>query len=306
MPEELALEATAPGPTLVKASVPARQVRRASSTYPGNARWRLVPNIYIANQGFLVNRDLSRTLEIKRHLRTLALSFNAFDVWSTTLLPYVAWIINSTPHSATGFTPFELLFGTHAASRQINSPDDTSEHAAETPLTSVAEYLTAMDNLLAKLCRKAVKHQSSTRQGRVETQHVPIKPGDYVLRKNHTESKLHGHSGPFKVVEVNPFSAVIVPRLADAPRRTVHLTHLIPVKSDLSEGDLAYFAATDQEEWFVERILRSKPGFLRVKWIGSADKTWEPIDSVKHTPPAKKFLAAHPELLREGSDPSTD
>ncbi|KAG9394418.1 hypothetical protein J8273_4075 [Carpediemonas membranifera] len=170
--------------------------------------------------------------EIKRHLRTLALAFNSFDAWSTTLLPYVAWIINSTVHSATGFTPFELLYGTHAADRQIPQPDNNAED--ETPLTSVAEYLTVMDALLAKLCRKAHKRQSKTREGRAETQSVPVKPGDYVLRKNHAESKLHGHTGPFKVIEVNPFTAVVVPLLANEPRRTVHLSHLIQLKSDLS------------------------------------------------------------------------
>ncbi|KAG9390618.1 hypothetical protein J8273_7977 [Carpediemonas membranifera] len=99
---------------------------------------------------------------------------------------------------------------------------------------------------------------------------------------------------------------IVVPLLANEPRCTVHLSHLIPLKSDLSEGELAYFAATDQEEWYVERIVKSKPGFLRVKWLGSSELSWEPIDAVRHTPAAKKFLAAHPELLRDGSDASPD
>ncbi|KAG9397351.1 hypothetical protein J8273_0835 [Carpediemonas membranifera] len=224
--------------------------------------------------------------------------------------PYVAWILNTTTHSTTGFTPMELLYGTAAASRQVIRPKDASDYADNNPLHSVAEYLTTTDTLLSKLVRSAQLHEKAKRhrEGRAEAPtKTKLKPGDFVLRKNIQETKLHGHAGPFKVVTVHDYNAVVTPLLADKgqstpTRRTVHLSHRIPLKTDLKESELAYLASSDQEEWFVDKIVgHTRDGLLKVRWVGSDAITTEPVEALAHTPAAKSYLTKHPRLLREGS-----
>ena len=183
--------------------------------------------------------------------QTLEVAIRAFissdrDNWAS-LLPYLAYAYNTTPHTATKYPPAFLLYSFHPYSplslltqeSSIGRPNEYQFNAPNaqqfTKEISVVR-LAAKDSLqLTQLC-----FENSYNKNHIYT---PYKPGDKVLVNIHSlqlpESKGPGakfacrYDGPFKVTEcVSPVAYRIRLPHSYGIRPVLSITHLKPFKSD--------------------------------------------------------------------------
>ncbi len=230
-----------------------------------------------------------RNREIKRHLRVLTACFGTFEQWSSVALPYVQLILNTTPHSVTGFAPMDIIYGSHARPRRFALTTE-EEVDPRDPLGSWSEYVATLTDHIDSVCADALRQQEEALQGR-SIEPTEIEAGDLVLLENQRQTKLHGHLGPFKVTAVGDNHAVtIAPILGGAPR-TVHAAQLIIVNSPWDEDRLVALQAGDDEELYVEYVVEAlADGRLRIKWVGWEETSDEPLAQVRHTPAVQEFL----------------
>ncbi|KAG9392211.1 Chromo and chromo shadow domain [Carpediemonas membranifera] len=201
--------------------------------------------------------------------------FDRYDAWAS-VVPYVQYILNTTVHSVTGVEPIALLMGKHASARDFTiAPKE--EGRVHTPLDDIASYIDALTEHLQILADQALNRQQAMTRTAEPT--PPIEPGTLVLRKNESPTKLHGHRGPFRITAADGYAAEITP-LTGGKSRRVHLSQLIRIcQGPLSDAELLRIAATDDEEYYVEKVLEvdDETGDLLIKWLGfpEAKATWE-------------------------------
>ncbi|KAG9396908.1 pol polyprotein [Carpediemonas membranifera] len=235
--------------------------------------------------------------EIKRHLRLLCAKFNTHSNWSP-LVPYVQHVINHSRHSATGFTPHQLLFGYPSGLTFVHEPADRAETE---PLASLDDYMFDLQSYLDGLRAKAVAKQERIIRSRSAVT-AQFKAGDFVLLANERETKLHGAIGPFKVVSIGENKAVTIQHLVDLSERTVHQDKLFLFDADATLEQMRTFAVGDREEFLPSRILscdRDAHTFL-IEWDGfpASEATEEPMASLANHPKGKLILKD----LEEGQD----
>ena len=121
-------------------------------------------------------------------------------------LPVIAFAYNSTPHTSTGFTPFELTYGTNLPSIShkptANSNLDEDKYNAEHLLEKINGYT----QLANEAMLRAQKHQTEQyNKNKNETKRYDI--GELVLLSREglkvtTSTKyLHPYIGPYKIIE---------------------------------------------------------------------------------------------------------
>jgi hypothetical protein len=235
----------------------------------------------------LVDRHQSCSVEgtNKRHLRTLVLDERVLEKWShVSVLKMVKFILNYSKDSETGYKPFELKFGSDAATyfrlaEQLH-PDDRS-----------SSYCKFLNENLRNLRQISKTYQDQSVQKRL-TDNSPVQQniitGDFVLRKlnnfyNPRPFKLcSNNEGPYEVLEqvsneVNAF------HMAKHNVRKMHVGELI-LFSGTKEEAIAIAMLVD-DSYFVDSIMgykgdpdrRMDMQFL----IRSEDQeeVWPPYDS---------------------------
>ncbi len=230
--------------------------------------------------------------EIGRHLRLLACLFDQHDNWST-LAPYVAHVMNNTVHSATSFTPHELLYGSEGPKPFSLAVPPVDDEPSPEPLATIDEYHGALNDLLSAYRKEAEERQSRIVNTRTPPAAPALEPGQFVLKHNERRSKMHGALGPFKVLEILPNKAVRIQTiLGDDTPHVVHADKLFLFDADAPLSEMRQFAAYDREEF----IPRAFHGFnddrteVLVEWDGfdRAHDTWEPTSSLAGNP---RFVA---------------
>lgn len=124
---------------------------------------------------------------------------NHTEAWST-WLPFWCFSYNTSVHTQTQFTPFELVFG-----KKCTLPSNLNSGSVD-PLYNVDSYplelkyriqmsqKEARDNLIKSKINRKMKYDRNINP-------VTYKPNDLVLLKNETGNKLQSlYSGPYKVV----------------------------------------------------------------------------------------------------------
>lgn len=139
---------------------------------------------------------------LKEYLRNFA--NEAHDNWAG-LIPYCMFTLNSTRNEATGYTPFELLFG-----HEVFIP--TSLKNKPEPVYNYDNYLFELKYKLQKAHQFAHENQIKVKEARKQIFDKKIKVdkfnvGDLVLLINSTQKgegrKLQPlYIGPFKIIEI--------------------------------------------------------------------------------------------------------
>lgn len=121
------------------------------------------------------------------------------ETWST-WIPYWCFAYNTSVHSSTKFTPFELVYG-----KQCNLPSNLCKHVE--PLYNSEHYpleLRYRLQLSQKEARNNLINSKIIRKGKFDEYINPIKykENDLILIKNETGNKLNSlYLGPYKVIK---------------------------------------------------------------------------------------------------------
>jgi hypothetical protein len=234
---------------------------------------------------------LAKTIEIM-----LSLYVNDHqDDWDQ-YLPFVAFAYNTSIHSSTGRTPYELIYG------QLPSlPSDIVEYIQEPK--EIEAYHHRIINQFKKIRMEVKEHDIRAKEQYWKTINKnqkahSYKEGDMVWL--YAKSRVKGKNpklmkrwhGPFYIVRFNSQDMVILKSqdnrlLKNAihiSRLKKYLSKIVPEESiKLDDDDLEL-----QEEYEVEKILdirinRGKRQY-KVKWkgYGENENTWEPIENLEH------------------------
>ncbi|KAL0206964.1 hypothetical protein P9112_012675 [Eukaryota sp. TZLM1-RC] len=154
-----------------------------------------------------------RHRDILQNLRKLLVDFNAYDAWSE-YIPYVQLLINSSKSSITGYSPYELMFGSDFSPRA--DPGKIIETLESS--TSESTYINDIQSKFARLKKKqeeAELRQASKappRDSQIEAN--PFSPGQLVKRASSSTAKLHGnYKGPFLVIDTPSTSTADIKNL---------------------------------------------------------------------------------------------
>lgn len=228
-----------------------------------------------------------RNREIMRHVRWLTLAMDGYDRWSETL-PYVQHILNTTTHSATGFTPQEALYGRNLGLGKIDltlAPEEVSE-----PLAGTMSYLQRLEET-----QRAIKATEQAKAAGITMVPPRLEPGQWVLEKPVRKDKLHGLLGPFKVHRILDNKAVELTSLIDDSTHTSHESRLSLFDVDCTPTEARKMRASDDETWVVTAITSHDEDSheLLVSWEGYDKPTWEPYANLAHLDDTKAYMKKH-------------
>lgn len=252
----------------------------------------------------LVDRPQSSGVEhanklILRHLRALVYDERLVHAWSDpAILSWIQLTLNSTNHSETNFTPYELTFGSKDAlhfhlPEPFDSPDSSSA------------YLQRLNADLQKVRDASYEFQQKLARERTKLNpeiQTTFKPGDYVLLDNPDRvSKLQPrYRGPYEVLS-QVKNDVEVRHLL---RHNVMKLHVSKLKIFHGTREQAFKAAQlDSDEYEVDKFLAYRGDPLRRREMDflvrfcDGSELWMPWSAdLFQTVPYGVFCETHPEL----------
>lgn len=221
--------------------------------------------------------------EVNRHLRSIVYDKKLISNWSQ-CLPLVQRILNSQVHSATKVSPAQLLFGN---SIDLERRMFTDQVETLTNKQSVRDYI---DNLLTmqnQILSVAQGNQLASDMLKIQERHkgpsteFPI--NSYVLFMDPSKLTPSGstklntpHKGPYRVVNrtrsphrplTEPEDIYVVENLISHELKNVSVHTLQPFEFDGDYVDPTTVATTDNEEFFIEKILSHEPNISPSKFI---------------------------------------
>ena len=203
--------------------------------------------------------------EVVRHLRALAYDFSdqgeRLDVFEDpSWIDSVQYILNSEVSSETGYTPFELTFGTYAKEYMDMAQGNLN--------TSAHTRLRVLNTTLKKIHKKSADYQVKLTERRAMTsvppgKHNKYQPGDMVLfykgPKVHPKMT-HLYTGPYKV-QRHVKNDVTCQHMATGEIRLFDVESL---KIFAGSEEEAYAAARrDQDQHVIKRILTHRGDILK-------------------------------------------
>jgi hypothetical protein len=161
---------------------------------------------------------------------------NDWDEW----LPFPSFTYNTTPHSVTKYTPYEVLFGKIA-----NVPGKLQQ--TPQPLYNfddVLEIEHKMENCQQQARERLIKFKEAQGQ-RIKSNEYGFKENDLVLLRVETRQKLEPlWKGPFEIQEIKRPNAIIQ-GVGKRKKQEVHINRLKPDFSSLSRAKDASVKRTD-------------------------------------------------------------
>jgi hypothetical protein len=261
--------------------------------------------------------------EVLRYLRPLLLSRKVLEDWET-YLPLVQRLMNSTPHSATGYTPAQLIFGNSIQLESSLIPLEVAEKVNDVERNefSTVDY---MDKLLfkqqeimnlAKSLQISLddihKNERATDQMSEDDTSITISEfpdNSYVLvmypkgrMGRLPPSKLHTPwKGPLRVIS-HVGTKYLLQNLVTNKTEYAHVTALKPFEYDPQRVDPREISLQDQQFFVVSEILDHKGDSSRrsslefkVRWLNKTaeDDTWETFHTLRNNKYLHEYLAKH-------------
>ena len=263
---------------------------------------------------------------IMNHLNALVLECKLGPesniAWSD-LIPEVFALVNTTPKNPLGISPVSMLYGVFA---NYDHPLLPTAHANEPGTTSnPSDYVDSLMAWQSKLIEVTERIQSEHFEklaGKFNKHDAPreFNVGDFVLQHKQgtgTSGKPNPRwLGPFLVVERrnnDPTHPVLdLMNLTDMKVKEASIEDCRTFNTSWFEEEnllpeLIKLAATDQNEYVVERIISHKPVgekrtiplskyLFEVKWQDFEETSWEPYAGLKNLEPMEVYSRQHPNL----------
>ena len=263
---------------------------------------------------------------IMNHLNSLilgcALGPESKVAWSD-LIPMVFSLVNNAPKNPLGISPLSMVYGVFANYDQPLLP--TTQANAIGVTSNPVDYVETLMAWQSKLLDLAEEIQSEhfkklnkklNGQKHVREFHV----GEFVLQDKKATS-IHGKPstrwiGPFLVMDRrdnDPSHPVLdLMNLTDMKVKEASIEDCRQFNTSWFDDDsmlkeMVKMAATDENEYVVERIVSHRPTgenrtlplskySFEVKWQDFHETTWEPYSGLKGLEPLEEYAQAHPGL----------
>ncbi|QRW24124.1 Retrotransposable element Tf2 protein [Rhizoctonia solani] len=204
-------------------------------------------------------------------------------------LPLVEYVYNNTKHTATGKTPFELVYGRNPVMKPSNVPSNVPE------ADQVADTL-AKEWKEAKAALRMSKERMSREKGTIPEYSIGKKvwlDGKNMELRTNSNKLDPKHLGPFEVTKKISSHAYHLKLLESLK---IHNVFYVGLLSKSHESPSQLFpecpppeTIEGEEEYKVEQILDSKrqqgKWFYLIKWKGYSpeDNSWEPEELLEHS-----------------------
>ncbi|GKT28114.1 DDE-type integrase/transposase/recombinase [Aduncisulcus paluster] len=244
--------------------------------------------------------------EVEKHLQALLIEIGTLDRWNI-YIPLVQSIINNTPHSSTGATPNELLYGKTLPKSVIKDWTkelEKSERELPERKEEELEYVSSLTDNIRKLQRRSRQYQRRKMEKDSEGKQRSFNTGDYVLLKRDigVTKLIPAFTGPYKVIlQIADKLYKLQSMTCDSLTVEAEIDKMIEFIRDpkLSEKDIRALALRDYGSRLIERIEkhRGKKGnreFL-VKWYGLKESrnNWISYKEIKSLAILKEYLKVH-------------
>ncbi|KAL0212094.1 hypothetical protein RCL1_005720 [Eukaryota sp. TZLM3-RCL] len=237
-----------------------------------------------------------RHRDILQSLRKLLIDFNDYDNWAT-YIPVVQLLINAEASSATGHTPYELMFGSSFSSRSDPTLILKAMETTNSSSSLLKEYQLKLNRILEK--REEAKKIQNSKLPQPSKHPNNFRPGDLVLRHSKSSKKLHGsYLGPFLVIEAPSSSSVTLQNLITGTTSTYASRQCKLYQTDLPDSSDLHkaVASGDSEEHLVSHIIsvRDTPDgpLYSVQWFGG-EISEVSLDTIKNTKAFADFQSLH-------------
>jgi hypothetical protein len=254
--------------------------------------------------------------EVNRHLRNIVFDLDIKNDWAV-YLPMVQRLMNSTVHVVLGVSPHQIIFGNSTDLQRglIPTLNKEIENRTTNPLllrSWVDDLLNKQQKLIKVALNTQLKYQDKQINKRLKARGdnlptaFPI--NSYVLVRyppskqgRGPPTKLHSFwRGPYRVESMLGDKYTLL-NLITGQSNTYHVTQL---KEFLYNGDESIplnIARKDHDEFIVEAILdhrfnstpTEKGLYLKVKWEGYDEPTWEPRENFIHVEAFHQYCREH-------------
>ena len=260
------------------------------------------------------------------HLMGLVLGCNLSSkdkvAWSD-LVPMVFSIVNNTPKNPLGISPLSLVYGVFANyDRPLLNPSATMAEGTVSNPTDYVDALITWQNRLLELTEdiQSQHFQKLDKKLNSKHNHRKFNEGDFVLQQKDS-THISGKPscrwiGPFLVMDRrdnDPTHPVLdLMNLTDMTVKEAAADDCRQFNTSWFEEDtmlpeLTKLAATDLDEYVVEKILSHRPEgenrnqplskyFFLVQWEDFDEPTWEPYSGVRNLEPMDTYSDQHPNL----------
>ena len=215
------------------------------------------------------------------------------DDWAR-WLPLAQFAYNTTKHTALNMSPAEALCGARPALRtSVNEQTQQVHVDAENRVKGIEKMRRGLDQRL-KQSKETMKRAYDRKH-----QEMTFRIGDWVALSNkhlgtdRPSTKLdHKRDGPFQIagtVGKQAYKLILTPRYRHI-HPTQHVSRLEPYFGPPHRSERPDPVVIDEQpEWFVERILDTKPRGRGVQYLvkwkgyGYEENTWEPRSHLEDT-----------------------
>ena len=196
---------------------------------------------------------------------------------------------NSTPHTTTGFSPFELTYGQNVPTPTTLSSSSDAVPAARELASDIADIVSKTRNLILEKQEQQARYYNQRRVTSKLSQNNLVLLDRDGIKHDVSEKYSHKFLGPFRVKEVLDRDNYKL----DLPaymkiHSTIHISKLYKYFESFSELQRSKtrppaVGIEDPDEFKVERVLRErrkgKHHQYLVKWVGydATEATW--VDS---------------------------